>query len=101
MFCNREKYRKLYQDELAKQRAKLQAQKENDIDLYKTKLTIDKAHRHARARVKPFIPRKSLKCPSKAQLQKTGKVLYNTGKSFIDVLQKIDKAYSKGENKNE
>jgi hypothetical protein len=68
----RQKYRKLYKEELTKHRATLQAQKEKDIDEYKTRIAKEKAERHARGRVKPFRPRNGYKAPSKAQLTKAG-----------------------------
>jgi len=60
----REKYKTIYKTEFAKQKAKLQAQKEIDVEQYKTTKATEKAKRHARARVKPFAPRNGLKAPS-------------------------------------
>ena len=96
----REKYKKLYKEELAKHRAKLQAQKEKDIEVYRTKLAIEKAQRKARARVKPFTPRSGLKVPSKAQLRKmgvtsvkvskqTGRLLFRTAKYGWSTMEKM------------
>ena len=96
----REKYKKMYKEELAKERAKLQAQKEKDIEVYRTKSATEKAQRRARARVKPFTPRKSFKIPSKRlspeqkrALKKagidTGKTIVSLGKSGMNILDQM------------
>ena len=87
----REKYKKLYKEELAKERAKLQAQKEKDIDVYKSKKAIEKAHSRARARVKPFTPRSGLKIHSKRlspeQKRALKKAGIDTGKTIVKIGQ--------------
>ena len=62
--AEKEKYEKLYREELAKQKAKLKAEREHAIKEFKTARAIEKAKRHARTRVRPFAPRKGLKVPS-------------------------------------
>ena len=85
----REKYKTLFKEELAKERARLQAQKEKDVDAYKSKKAVDKAHRQARARVKPFTPKTSLKIRSKRlspeQKRKLKKAGIDTGKTVISL----------------
>ena len=87
----REKYKVLFKEELAKERAKLQAQKEKDIDVYKSKKAIDKAHSRARARVKPFTPRSGLKIRSKRlspeQKRALKKAGIDTGKTIVKIGQ--------------
>lgn len=100
----REKYSKLYKEELAKRRAELQAQKEKDIDVYKSKRALDRAERRARAKVKPFTPRNGLKLPTKRlspeQKRKLKKAGYDTGKTFVWLGQKglslLDTMYDGG-----
>jgi hypothetical protein len=100
----REKYKKMYKEELAKERAKLQAQKEKDIEVYKTKSALDRAQRKARSRVKPFTPRRGLKIPSKRlsteQKRKLKKAGIDTGKTIVSLGQKglniLDAMYGGG-----
>lgn len=93
----REKYKIMYKEELAKERAKLKAQRETDIELYKTKRAIEKAHARARARVKPFTPSTIFKMPSKRltpeqkrKLKKAGveigKTTVSLGKTALSIL---------------
>lgn len=93
----REKYKILYKEELAKERAKLKAERERDIELYKTKRAIEKAHTRAKARVKPFTPStifklhpKRLTPEQKRKLKKAGveigKTTVSLGKSALKML---------------
>ena len=83
----REKYKVLYREELAKERAKLKAEKERDIEVFKTKRAIQKAHDRARAKVKPFTPRTLFKMPSKRltpeQKRKLKKAGVDVGKTTV------------------
>lgn len=100
----REKYSKLYKEELAKRRAELQAQKEKDIDVYKSKRALDRAERRAMAKVKPFTPRSGFKLPSKRltpeQKRKLKKAGIVAGKTTLSLgragLSLLDTMYGGG-----
>lgn len=100
----REKYKIMYKEELSKERAKLQAQKEKDIEVYKTKRAIQKAHDKARSRVKPFTPSTMFKMPSKRltpeQKRKLKKAGVDVGKTTVKLgktgLSILDSLYGGG-----